>query len=146
MDNPKQIVYQSADERYVEVVEFETAEKTKAVAVLEIGENKNPEYLNGYNGGFYQVLVTAFEPDTGYVETLLGKDGNIRIYPKKKKGSSQRGSGNKVPSHLNESPFANSIAETELGIKSSDETSSDVHHALPNYEKSLFLPPNLKTM
>ena len=125
MDDPKQIIYQSADERYVEVVEFETAEKTKAVAVLEIGENKNPEYLNGYNGGFYQVLVTAFEPDTGYVETLLGKDGNIRIYPKKKKGSSQRGSGNKVPSHLNESPFANSIAETEPEVKSSDETSSD---------------------
>ena len=55
---------------------------------------------------------------------------------KKEKGSSQRGSGNKVPSHLNESPFANSIAETELDVKSSDETYSDVHHAWPNYKKA----------
>ena len=37
MNKPKQIVYQSADERYVEIVEFETEEKQKAVAVLEIG-------------------------------------------------------------------------------------------------------------
>lgn len=131
MDDPKQIIYQSADERYVEVVEFETAEKTKAVAVLEIGENKNPEYLNGYNGGFYHVLVTAFEPDTGYVETLLGKDGNIRIYPKKKKGSSQRGSGNKVPSHLNESPFATSIPDSSEKINPSAKNSSR-RSALPD--------------
>lgn len=125
MDKPKHIVFQTTDERYVEVVEFETAEKQKAVAVLEIGESKKSEYLNGYESGFYQILVTAFEPDTGYVETLLNKDGNIKIYPKKKKGASQSGSGNRVPSHLNESPFANSIAETEPEVKSSDETSSD---------------------
>ena len=118
MNKPKYIVFQTADERFVEVVEFETERKQKAVAVLEIGENKNPEYLNGYNGGFYQVLITAFEPDTGYVETLLNKNGNIKIYPKKKKGSSQRGSGNRVPSHLNESPFANSILHSEPKVNS----------------------------
>ena len=84
MDKPKQIIYQSADERYVEVVEFETEEKQKAVAVLEIGESKKSEYLNGYESGFYQILVTAFEPNSGYVNSLLQKDGNIQIYPKKK--------------------------------------------------------------
>ena len=120
MDSPKQIVYQSIDERYVEVVEFKTAEKQKAVAVLEIGENKNPEYLNGYNGGFYQVLVTAFEPDAGYIERILNKNGNIRIYPKKK-GSSQRGSGNQVPSHLNDSPFAISITNSTENVNTLDE-------------------------
>ena len=81
MNKPKQIIYQSANERFVEIVEFESESKQKAVAVLEIGENINPEYLNGYNGGFYQVLVTAFDPDTEYVETLLNMDSNIRIYP-----------------------------------------------------------------
>ena len=111
MDKPKQIVYQSADERYVEVVEIETETKQKAVAVLEIGESKKSEYLNGYESGFYQILVTAFEPDAGYVESLLNKNGNVKIYPKKKKGFSQSGSGNRVPSHLNESPFATIISE-----------------------------------
>jgi len=138
MDRPKYIVYQTVDERYVEVVEFDTAEKQKAVAVLEIGENKNPEYLNGYNGGFYQVLVTAFEPDTGYVETLLNKNSNIKIYPKKKKGSSQRGSGNRVPSHLNESPFAISISQKSkfdnTFDKNSSKKSSDRRFALPEGE------------
>ena len=43
MNKPKYIVFQTADERLVEVVEFETERKQKAVAVLEIGENKNPE-------------------------------------------------------------------------------------------------------
>ena len=33
------------------------------------------------------------------------------VYPKKKKGSSQRGSGNSAPSHLNDSPFAISIPQ-----------------------------------
>lgn len=56
--------------------------------MLDIGENKNPEYLNGYDGGFYQVMVTAFGEDIGYVETLLDKKGNEQIYPTKKKGAS----------------------------------------------------------
>ena len=55
---------------------------------------------------------------------MLNKDGNIRIYPKKKKGSSQRGSGNKVPSRLNESPFANSIPDSTEKSNPSDENSS----------------------
>ena len=67
--------------------------------------------------------MTAFEPDTGYVETLLGKYGNIKIYPKKKKGASQRGSGNRVPSHLNESPFANIIPQNAEKFNLSDEIS-----------------------
>ena len=41
-----------------------------AVAVIEIGENKNPTYLNGYKGGMYQVLVTTLKPDDGYAESL----------------------------------------------------------------------------
>ena len=48
---------------------------------------------------------------------MLRKDGNLQIYPKKKKGASQRGSGNRVPSHLNESPFANSITNFDEKVK-----------------------------
>ena len=126
MDNPKRIVYQSSDERYVEIVEFETKAKKKAVAVLEIGEKKNPEYLNDYEGGFYQVLVTAFEPDEGYIDTLLNKKGNVEIYPRKKKGASQRGSGNRVPSHLNESPFANSITDSSEKVNTPSKISRSI--------------------
>ena len=53
----------------------------------------------------------------------LCKHGQYRNIPVKKKSASQRGSGNKVPSHLNESPFANRIAEPTPKGKSSDKIS-----------------------
>ena len=81
------------------------------------------------------MLITTFEPDKGYVETLLGKNGNIRIYPKKKKGASQRGSGNQVPSHLNESPFAINIADSDPKVNRNDKISLKDRLALPDGEK-----------
>jgi hypothetical protein len=61
------------DGRYVEIVEFEGKNGESAIAVVEIGENKNIEYMNGYQGGKYQVLVTTLNPDDGYIEDLRNK-------------------------------------------------------------------------
>lgn len=118
MDSPKEIIYQSEDGRYVEVVEFEKQTGEKAVAVIEVGESKSPNYLNGYKGGIFQILVTAFGRNNEYIDSLSNKKGNKKVYPKKGKGASQSGSGNSVPSHLNDSPFANSIPQN--GEKSTD--------------------------
>ena len=41
----------------------------------------------------------------------------------KKKGFSQRGSGNSVPSHFNESPFANSISRNSEKVNSNERNS-----------------------
>ena len=43
--------------------------------------------------------------------------------PTKKKGFSQRGSGNSVPSHFNESPFANSIPENSRNVNADERNS-----------------------
>ena len=48
-------------------------DSTPKIAVVEIGENKNIEYMNGYQGGKYQVLVTTLNPDDGYIEDLRNK-------------------------------------------------------------------------
>lgn len=109
MDDPTYIVYQE-NGRYVEIVRFETEAKKRAIAVLEIGENKNAIHMNGYEGGTYQVLVTAFVPDSyQYIKDILGNKKNAVLPIEKKKGVSQRSSGSQVPSLLNESPFFEAI-------------------------------------
>ena len=124
MNTPKYIVYQTDNERYVEIVKYKSKNDAEAIAVIEIGEDKNPEYLNGYKGGKYQVLITAFNPDENTIDSILNNSNNRVLYPKKKKGSSQRGSGNNVPSHLNDSPFAISIPQKSEIDNSFDENSS----------------------
>ena len=134
MDQPKYIVYQTDNERYVEIVKYKSSKNTEGIAVIEIGEEKNPAALNGYKGGKYQILITAFNPDDGFIDSILNKTSNRVLYPKKKKGSSQRGPGNKVPSHLNDSPFAISIPQPAQKSNSFDknslENSSDKDFAL----------------
>jgi len=109
MDEPTYIVYQE-NGRYAEIVRFETEAKKRAIAVIEIGENKNAIHMNGYEGGIYQVLVTAFVPDSyQYIKDILDNKKNTILPIEKKKGSSQRSSGSQVPSLLNESPFFEDI-------------------------------------
>ena len=123
MDKPKYIIYQP-DGRFVEIVEIKTTGNGKVVAVVEASHNIKKGYLNGYKGGSYQVLVTAFPPDSGVVEGMLKNKENVVVYPKKK-GSSQRGSGNTVPSHLNDSPFATSITDSAEKSNSFSEKSAE---------------------
>jgi hypothetical protein len=85
MDQPKYIVYQTDNERYVEIVKYKSSKNTEGMAVIEIGEHKNPEYLNGYKGGKYQILITAFNPDDGVIDSILNKKSNRVLYPKNKK-------------------------------------------------------------
>ena len=123
MDDPQYIIYQEDNDRYVEVVKYDASTGSKAVAVLEIGGNKDTPYLNGFEGGSYHTLVTAFKPDAGYVsDTLLNKKSNTVIY--KKKGNSQRTSGSTVPSVLNELPFADSITENGNNVNGDNKFST----------------------
>lgn len=117
MDEPTYIVYQE-NGRYVEIVRFETEAKNRAIAVLEIGENKNAIHMNGYEGGLYQVLVTAFAPDNyQYIKDILDNKKNTVLPVEKKKGASQRSSGSQVPSLLNESPFFEDTANRINGLE-----------------------------
>ena len=118
MDNPTYIVYQE-NGRYAEIVRFETETKKRAIAILEIGENKNAIHMNGYEGGLYQVLVTAFVPDSyQYIKDILNNKKNTNLPIEKKKDFSQRSSGSHVPSLLNESPFFEvSISQNPDSVK-----------------------------
>ncbi len=121
MNDPRYIVYQGGNGRYVEVINYNTEEGKKAFAILEIGENKDAVYMNGYEGGLYNILVTAFPPEPGKLQKLLkGKDNEV-IYDKQK-DLSQRTSGSMVPSVLNDKPFYEDIVtHPDDSVNTSDE-------------------------
>jgi hypothetical protein len=104
MNDPQYIVYQGANDRYVEVVKFDTKTGDKAFAVIEIGNNKDAVYMNGYEGGLYNILVTTYPPQSGKLKELLTGSSNQVIYDKNK-DASQRTSGSTVPSVLNDASF-----------------------------------------
>ena len=64
MDQPDYIVFQSSNERFLEIVRYRTGGGGLAIAVIEIGEDRNAPQLNGYKAGRYQILVTAYPPDS----------------------------------------------------------------------------------
>lgn len=97
MDDPKMIVEQS-NGRYVEVVSLR---RGKFVAVVDLGNQKNLEYMNGYRGGKYNVLVTTYSPDN--LKAFLNREGTKIIY--EKKGEQPRGSGREMTVALKQSPF-----------------------------------------
>ena len=104
MNDPQYIVYQGANDRYVEVVKFNTKTGDKAFAVIEIGNNKDSVYMNGYEGGLYNILVTTYPPKSGKLKELLTASSNEIIYDKNK-DASQRTSSSTVPSVLNDASF-----------------------------------------
>lgn len=121
MADPEYIVYQK-NGRYVEVVAYNTEDGKNAFAVLEMGDYKDDPYMNGYEDGLYNVLVTTFSPNAGKLNELLSS--NKVIYDKKKDAS--RGtSSSTVLSVSNDTPFyEDSISENEPSVNTSDEKKS----------------------
>ena len=128
LNDPEYIVYQSENDRYVMVVGYETQNKKKAFAILEIGNDKNAVYMNGYEGGLYNIFVTAFSPEQGKLNELLKSENNIIVFDKKK-DAPQRTSSSRVPSVLNDTPFADSVPQESDSVNRkfsiSEENSSD---------------------
>ena len=117
MNDPQYIVYQGANDRYVEVVKFDTESGDTAFAVIEIGNSKDSVYMNGYEGGLYNILVTTYPPRAGKLKELLNNSNNQVIYDKKK-DASQRTSGSTVPSVLNDASFyEDTLPQIEKNVK-----------------------------
>lgn len=109
MKDPRYIVHQGVNDRYVEVVEFDTESGDTAFAVIEIGNDKDAPYMNGFEGGLYNILVTTYPPKSSQkLRELLTTKGNTVIY-NKMKDASQRTSSSTVPSVLNDASFYDDI-------------------------------------
>jgi hypothetical protein len=103
MDDPRYIVLQD-NGRYVEVVRYRGEKNGRtAWAVLDFGDWKYSELMNGYPSGTYNVLVTPFEPDD--LESYMRKHVKAVVYDKAKDATSS-GSNRLWSSHTSVTPFA----------------------------------------
>lgn len=108
MNDPRYIVYQGENGRYVEVINHVTDDGRSVFSVLEIGDYKDAPYMNGYEGDLYNVFVTAYPPKAGKLLELLNNPKNKVIYDKEK-DLSQVTSDSTVSSVLNDKPFYEDI-------------------------------------
>lgn len=107
MGHPAYIVLQK-NGRYAMVVSFYNSRKKKVVVSIDFARDKEPinnykyrQYMNGYNEGYYNIIVTQFEPDD--FEHYL--NGCEIVYDKKKmNGRYQVGSG-RVVTFTHDTPF-----------------------------------------
>ena len=110
MNDPSYLVFQVENDRFAEIVKFERdGGKEKAYAIIDFFDvEKNPELMNGYNGGKYNILVTIYPSENNDELKSYLHNKNHKVITgeeMKKKGLSQRGLGSQVPAHLNDSPF-----------------------------------------
>ena len=108
MDDPAYIVLQT-NGRYAEIVRYRGENGGRPVWIaLDFGQDKYSSLLNGYDGGTYNVVVTAFTPDD-FKKYLSSKVEDI-VYDKAK-DTSRSDSGRRRPSYSSEMPFADSITD-----------------------------------
>lgn len=113
MGNPAYIVLQQ-NGRYAMVVSFYNKERKRVVVSIDFANEKRPEknykyqqYMNGYNEGFYNIIVTQYQPDD--LSNYL--NNNEIVYDKKKmNGKYQVGSG-RIVTFTHDTPFiSNSLS------------------------------------
>ncbi len=113
MGDPAYIVLQK-NGRYAEVVSYYDSKKKKEVVVsIDIADSnskppknyKDSLYMNGYDGGYYNIIVTQHELDD--LQSYL--NGTTVVYDKKKtNGKYQVGSG-RVVTVAHDTPFVEDI-------------------------------------
>ena len=107
MDDPAYIVWQEDYDRYAFIVRYFDGKKAQTALVsIDLDQNKDSIYLNGYEGGTYSVSVTMFNQRD--LKGYLSNEKHVVKYDKAK-DTPQRGSARKWASHLNGMPFADSI-------------------------------------
>lgn len=109
MDEPSYIILQK-NNRCAVVVKYYDGKKHHSWAVLDFGDFHHEPFMNGYEGGSFNVLVTTFEPEN--LNHYIANTAKKVLYDKTK-DAPQSGSGSKLPSHLNGTPFADSIPNSD---------------------------------
>lgn len=119
MGHPSYIVLQN-NGRYAMVVSFYNGDNKKVVVSIDFASDVEPiknykyqQYMNGYNEGYYNIVVTQYSPDD-FSKYLKGCE---IIYDKKKmNGRYQVGSG-RVVTFTHDTPFINnSISDSDKNV------------------------------
>lgn len=116
MDEPEQIYWQEDHRTIAELVKIDSGKRV--LMAIDFNFDINEEYLNGYQGGQYNLTVTTYSPDAERWKKYIADKRHILIY---EKGDSRRGSGRNWPSHSNDSPFYQSLTESGEDFKDLEE-------------------------
>lgn len=147
MIHPKYIVLQR-NGRYAEVVSFFSEKRKKQVVLSidfaedgEIPKNfKHEQYMNGYNGGYYNIIVTEYEPTD--LKSYL-KNNEIVYDRQRMNGKYQVGSG-RIVTVTHDTPFIQKD-NTTVSDKSQEEAldkKQSKKKNLKDIEPTNYLNPN----
>ena len=117
------MVYQKDNNRGAVITGYKGSLGKVALVVIDTNDQKHKkaDLLNGYIGGQYNVLVTAYNLND--LKQYLDNENNI-VLRDKKNGISRGRSGSLVPSLSNDTPFFN------------DSISDNLQNSNPSEEKS----------
>ena len=129
MGDPSYIVLQK-NGRYAEVVSFYNNQNKRVIVVVDFADRfseekknfKHSQYMNGYAEGYYNIIVTQYEP----VSLVKYLESNEVVYDKKAmNGRYQVGSG-RIVTVTHDTPFIEDIiAEKQPGVNAKFSLSSD---------------------
>ena len=142
MGDPAYIVLQK-NGRYAEVVSYYDSKKKKEIVVsIDIADSnstppknfKYSSYMNGYDGGYYNIIVTQYELDD--LQSYL--DGTTVVYDKKKtNGTYQVGSG-RVVTVTHDTPFVEDIvAQSDDSVNRKFSISENIPSTLSAEDQSI---------
>ena len=104
MFSPEYVVFQKENGRVGVLVKMPRGYKGMALIVISPGRSFNTDLLNGYEGGAYNVAVTAYGLDD--VNHYLKDERHVVRYDKKSKANHEEAAGSFVPSLSNDSPYS----------------------------------------
>ncbi len=120
MGHPAYIVLQE-NGRYAMVVSFYNGNNKKVLVSIDFARDEDPtqnykynQYMNGYNEGYYNIVVTQYSPDD--FQKYL-RDNEVVYDKKKMNGRYQVGSG-RIVTFTHDTPFIdNSILDSDEKVK-----------------------------
>lgn len=121
MGDPSYIVLQK-NGRYAEVVSFYNKRNKQVVVAIDFADSnpagpknfKHSQYMNGYESGYYNIIVTQYEPDN-FAKYL--NDNEVVYRKKEMNGRYQVGSG-RIVTVTHDTPFIEDIiSQLSTGVK-----------------------------
>lgn len=113
LDHPKHIVFEHESGRYAVVVGYRNKGGKHALIPIDLAQDKDATYLNGYSGGTYNIAVTVFNQED--LDAYLANEDHEAV---EIKDAPQRSSSSSVPSLLNGASFDdNTLAQDDVAVK-----------------------------
>lgn len=118
MDSPDRLYNQPSNNRGIAVINHETDDGSIAV-VVEFDNNINPAYLNGYEGGAYNLVISPFSIDGGMIGLFEYAQKNhwIEVFNKKKEGDPAKKFPATRPFAVEQDSLADNLTYTAPAVK-----------------------------